>query len=210
MTSDWPSLRTLVRRRAPHVSSIGMTCSLRWIFVLVFAAATSAVAADARGPTRESGSPARRPKNQDSMTKMPKEECEDLMNALLPVVKKLLSEHVEFFPVGGTMQTDGSIAFVSTYDGDEHPPSQKVIDSLMEVFRAGAKQKKYKATALIYDIRTIPPEATEKTDAVAVRLDHVTGYSVVVAFPYQFSTTHEVVFAHPFVTKAGADIFGKP
>ena len=99
------------------------------------------------------------------MTKMPKEECEDLMNALLPVVKKLLSEHVEFFPVGGTMQTDGSIAFVSTYDGDEHPPSQKVIDSLMEVFRAGAKQKKYKATALIYDIRTIPPEATEKTDA---------------------------------------------
>ena len=95
------------------------------------------------------------------MTKMPKEECEDLMNALLPVVKKLLSEHVEFFPVGGTMQTDGSIAFVSTYDGDEHPPSQKVIDSLMEVFRAGAKQKKYKATALIYDIRTIPPEVAD-------------------------------------------------
>ena len=90
------------------------------------------------------------------MTRTPKEECEELMNALLPMVKKLLSEHGEFFPVGGTMQADGSIAFVSTYDGDEHPPSQKVIDSSIEAFRAGAKDRKYKATALIYDIRTVP------------------------------------------------------
>lgn len=132
------------------------------------------------------------------------------MNALLPLVKKLLSENGEFFPVGGTMQTDGSIAFVSTYDGDEHPPSQKVIDSLMEVFRAGAKERKYKATGLAYDIRTLPPGATEKTDAVAVRLDHASGYSVLVVFPYRLTPGREVIFASPFASKGPADIFLKP
>jgi len=154
--------------------------------------------------------PADPPKSQASVTRTPKEECEELMNALLPMVKKLLSEHGEFFPVGGTMQADGSIAFVSTYDGDEHPPSQKVIDSLIEAFRAGAMDRKYKATALIYDIRTVPPGATEKTDAVAVRLDHVSGYSVLVVFPYRLSPVREVIFTPPFASKGPADIFSKP
>lgn len=144
------------------------------------------------------------------MTKTPKEECEELMNALLPLVKELLSKNGEFFPVGGTMQADGSTEIVATYDGDEHPPSQKVIDSLMAVFRAGAKERKYKATALIYDIRTLPPGATEKTDAVAVRLDHASGYSVLVVFPYHLSPSREVVFAPPFANKGPADIFSKP
>jgi hypothetical protein len=144
------------------------------------------------------------------MTKTPKEECEALMNAFLPFAEKTLAQHGEFYPVGGAMQVDGSIAVVATYDGDDHPPSQRIIVSLMEAFRAGAKQKKYKATALIYDIRTVPPEATEKTDAVAVRLDHVSGYSVLVVIPYHLSPAREVVFAQPFASKGPADIFPNP
>jgi hypothetical protein len=184
--------------------------ALKVIFVVAVTAAAAAFATDSKRPAPKTTTPTDPQKSQGSMTKTPKEECEELMNALLPMVKKLLSEHGEFFPVGGTMQTDGSIAFVATYDGDEHPPSQKVIDSLMDVYRAGAKQKKYKATALIYDIRTVPPGATEKTDAVAARLDHLSGYSVLVVFPYHLSPNREVVFAQPFANKGPADIFSKP
>jgi hypothetical protein len=72
----------------------------------------------------------------------PKEECEEVMNFLLPFVKKLLTEQGEFFPVGAAMQVDGAIAAVATFDGDDHPASQTVIDSLLDVFRAGAKQRK--------------------------------------------------------------------
>lgn len=147
-------------------------------------------------------------KSEKSMPpRTPKEECEDVMNFLLPFVKKLLTEQGEFFPVGATMDVDGAIAAVATFDGDDHPASQTVIDSLLDVFRAGAKQRKYKATALMFDVRTVPPGESEKTDAVATRLDHVSGYSVVVLFPYHFTPAREVILAPPFATKGAADVF---
>jgi hypothetical protein len=37
----------------------------------------------------------------------------------------------------------------------------------------------YIATAIVVDVRTIPPGKKEKQDAVEVRLDHVSGYSVI-------------------------------
>ena len=157
--------------------------AIKVILVVAVTAAAACFTKDSKTPAPGNAPPAQPQKSQSSMTKTPKEECEELMNTILPMAKKLLSEHGEFFPVGGAMQLDGSIAAVATFDGDEHPPSQKVIDSLMEAFRAGAKQKKYKATALVYDIRTVPPGATEKTDAVAIRLDHLGGYSVLVVIP---------------------------
>src|SRR5258708_30736337 len=123
------------------------------------------------------------------MNSTPKEECEALMNAFLPFAEKMLAQHGEFYPVGGAMQVDGSIAAVATYDGDEQPPSQKIIDWLMEAFRAGAQQKKYKATALISDICTVPPGATEKTDAVAVAL------GLIMRLPSTRRTSHDPSFS---------------
>jgi hypothetical protein len=41
--------------------------------------------------------------------KTPREECEDLMNAVLPFAKQMLSQHREFFPFGGTMSPSGEI-----------------------------------------------------------------------------------------------------
>ena len=82
--------------------------------------------------------------DQDSMIKAPKEECEELMNALLPMGKKLLSAHGSSSQWAEQCRPMGQLHSFSTYDGDEHPPSQRVIDSLMEVFRAGAKRKKYR------------------------------------------------------------------
>ena len=50
-----------------------------------------------------------------------------LKNALLPIAKKMLAEHGEFFPCGAVMNLDGKIVNCSASDGDEHPPSQKLI-----------------------------------------------------------------------------------
>lgn len=41
----------------------------------------------------------------------------------------------------------------------------------------------------MYDVLTVPPGATEKTDAIAVRLDHEARCSVVVMIPYLICTT---------------------
>jgi len=86
----------------------------------------------------------------------------------------MLQKHGEFFPFGAAMTPSGEIVSVAGYDGREQPPSQEVINLLKDGFRAGAKENKYRATGLFFDARTIPPGTNEKTDAVAIALDHKT------------------------------------
>ncbi|MEP5763209.1 MAG: hypothetical protein ABJ308_01380 [Halieaceae bacterium] len=115
-----------------------------------------------------------------------KEESQELMDAVLPLAEKLLSEHGEFFPYGGAMTPDGKIVSVAAYDGDEHPPSSEIIDMLHKAFHAAAKNKEYKATALVYDVR-VQLANGDPSDALAIELDHESGYSVVVLLPYTLS-----------------------
>jgi len=140
--------------------------------------------------------------------KTPKEECEALMTALLPVAQQMLSKHREFYPYGGTMSPDGGIAHTAGYTGTERPPSQAVVELLEKAFQHGAKRGAYKATALVLDVRTTPPGKTAKQDAVQVRLDHASGYSVIVLFPYAFAANGEVEFAEPFGVRGEGKIFG--
>jgi hypothetical protein len=74
---------------------------------------------------------------QKSKTKkMPKEELDELMIDILSFAQQMLSEHGEFFPYGGAITSKGEIIHIGASDGDEHPPSQKLIDNLIESFQA--------------------------------------------------------------------------
>jgi hypothetical protein len=137
----------------------------------------------------------------------PKEECEALMNALVPFAQQMLSKHREFYPFGGTMSVEGKIAQTASSTGEEHAASQPLIDLLEKGFRDGAKRHLYKATAILVDVRTTPPGKKEKQDAVEVRLDHVSGYSVRVVFPYAFSPKGDLELAPPFAAPGEGKIF---
>lgn len=136
----------------------------------------------------------------------PKQDCEELMNAMLPVAEKMLIEHGEFFPYGGALGPDGKVIHVSAYDGREQPPSKDLISILRKEFVDGAKGKKYKATALIYDVRIVVPETGKKSDAVAVALDHRENYSVVVFHPYEIQAG-KVKFRAPMAQRGEANVF---
>ena len=135
-----------------------------------------------------------------------KSEVESLMNSALPFAEKMLAEHGEFFPFGEAMKPNGEIVSIGAQGESEQPPSQELIDILKNAFRAAAASGEYKATAIIYDIRTIPPGESEKTDAIAVALDHVDDYSVVVIFPYSINGTSVTVSA-PFAQRGDGEIF---
>ncbi len=137
----------------------------------------------------------------------PKQDCEDLLSALLPVAKQMLTRYREFYPLGGTISPSGEIAHVSGWTGDERPPSADLIALLNDVFRRGATAAKYRATALVFDVRVVPPGATAKQDAIAVNLDHQDGYSVVVMFPYTFSSAGELLVSAPFASAGTKSIF---
>ncbi|MDH3637599.1 MAG: hypothetical protein OES09_03960 [Gammaproteobacteria bacterium] len=135
-----------------------------------------------------------------------KAEAEDLINAVLPVAQQMLEKYGEFIPYGGAMKPNGEVVSVPGYDGNEQPSSQEIINLLKDSFRAAGKNGEYKATAIVFDVHVIAPGSDEKTDAVAVALDHKEGYSVVVLFPYQLSDG-AVEFGQVFAEAGDNDIF---
>ncbi len=114
----------------------------------------------------------------------PKTECEGLMNQALPIAERMLREHGEFYPYAYVLETTGKSALLAARDGSERPKSKTLIDMIRIQFRDGAKAGKYRATALVYDVRVANPSTGTKSDAIAVALDHRDGYSVVVIIPY--------------------------
>lgn len=141
--------------------------------------------------------------------KSAKEECEDLMNSAVPFARQMLAQHREFFPYGEAMTADGQIVAIAGDTGEEHPASQAVIDVLEKGFQEGARVGRYKATALVVDMRVVPPGKDVKQDAIAVRLDHRDGYSVVVVFPYSIAAGGEVTTEPPFAVKGEQRIFAR-
>lgn len=135
-----------------------------------------------------------------------KDDCEELMQSLLPVAEKLLREFGEFYPFGGGMRPSGEIVQVSTYDGNEHPASVDKISDLKKVFVDAARNAEYKATGIVYDVRVFDPSTGEKSDAVACAVDHRDQYSVVVYLPYRIDAG-ELHFGTTFAQAGKADIF---
>lgn len=113
-----------------------------------------------------------------------KDDCNRLLNAALPFAEQMLRGLGEFLPFGAQMLPDGEIVSVSVDDSEDHARSQDLIDILQSAFRIGAADGELIATALVYDVRVVPPGASEKSDAIALNLDHRDDYSVTVAFPY--------------------------
>jgi hypothetical protein len=137
----------------------------------------------------------------------PKEELQELVDAFLPHAQQLLAENGEFYPFGGAINSKGEIISVAAYDGDEHPASQTLIDLLVQSFKAEAKQGTYRATAIVYDVRVVPPDTEEKSDAICLDLDHVEGLSLTALLPYSFNGDGEIVYTKLFAQAGGNKIF---
>ena len=138
-----------------------------------------------------------------------KADSEQLLDSLLPFAEKMLKEHHEFFPFGGHMTPEGKIVHDGAYDGTEQPPSQTLINLLEQAFQRSAKNQNLRGCAIVYDIRTIPPGRTEKQDAIAASIDHASGYSVVVIYPYTFDSEKKLRVEAPFATEGSHKIFGQ-
>lgn len=129
------------------------------------------------------------------------------MSAVMPLAEELLTKHGEFLPFGASLSQSNEVSLAAAGVTEDVEPSLAAIRLLEDGFRRGAAEAKYKATALVYDVRVVPPQKAEKQDAIAVRLDHRDRYAVVVYFPYVITASGEPALDAPFATAVDAPIF---
>jgi hypothetical protein len=132
----------------------------------------------------------------------------ELLKPLLPFAQEMLEKHGEFYPFGAAMSVAGKVSLTDVDTGAKHPPSQEVIDFLVDVFRAQAAKKQVRAVGICMDVRTIAPGQTEKTDAICARLRHADRESIDVFLPYQKDESGAFQYGQLFVTRGEQDIFG--
>lgn len=118
------------------------------------------------------------------------------MSTVLPVAEQLLSKPGQFAPFAATMSASGEIAQI---DG--------ALADIQARLREGAAAQTIRASALVYDVRMTPPGASRERDGVAIKLDHAAGYTVVVTFPYEYSSSGELSVAEPFANELENSIF---
>jgi hypothetical protein len=136
----------------------------------------------------------------------PKVDCEALLNAVLPFAEQMLATCGELIPFAGAMRPDGEIVSVAGYDGNEQPRSTDIIDLITESFAASARDGEYLSTAIVYCARVKLPSMEEKSDAIAVALDHRDDYSIIVFLPYEIDAG-KLSVGTAFVQEGAAKIF---
>jgi hypothetical protein len=137
-----------------------------------------------------------------------KGDCEKLMNAMLPLAERMLSEFGEFYPYGGYMNSSGEIVDVGAKDEeDDHPKSKDLLYVLRQSLLEMAVRGDCKATAMVFDVRVVPPGSENKGDAVQICLEHIEGYSAEVFMPYEIDQSGRITYGAMFAQAGKRDIF---
>lgn len=129
----------------------------------------------------------------------PKRDAEALMNWVLDVAQRIVSELGDFHPFGAAMLPNKEIVHLA-YDGRDHPPAIEVIEMLLSGIREGPQDSDYIAGAIALSVLAVPPGWDTKTDAIAIEISHQSGYAVTVVFPYHLEQGAVVIgeaFARP-------------
>jgi hypothetical protein len=138
-----------------------------------------------------------------------KQDCEKLMNAILPLAERMLNECGEFYPYGGYMKPNGEVVQVGAKDEDtEYPKSKDLLFILRDSFSEAASAGKCKATAIVFDVRVELPDTGKKSNAIQVCVEHADGYSAEVFFPYAIEGSR-LVYGTTFAQEGKHEIFGR-
>ena len=111
-------------------------------------------------------------------------DLNELYNDALGFAQHMLLAYGEFIPFGVSMDTDGNVAQVAGDLGTEHPSSVEMVQFLQESFGQQARQGAIRAAGVCIDMLVVPPGREHKSDAICIRLAHVSGEDAEVFVPY--------------------------
>jgi hypothetical protein len=134
---------------------------------------------------------------------MASSDLNELFEAAVSFAETMLAKEGEFIPFGVSMDLIGKVALVAGDVGSEHPASTEVIALLQSSFQQSAARGSIRAAGVCLDVRVTPPGTAARSDAICVRLAHVSGEVVEVYVPYTGqSGTYQ--YGQVFATQASA------
>jgi hypothetical protein len=133
-----------------------------------------------------------------------------LIDKSFPFAEDLIRKHGEYYPFSFVLYNDNTVGGVAGYNGDEYPESQAVINELKEILKLEIRKNKIKGIAIFYDVKTTDPNTNQKTDAIAVFVEHKDGQGAYnFYYPYKLTDKKELTFGDSFGNAATREIFAK-
>ena len=136
----------------------------------------------------------------------PKEQCEVLLDKLLPFAENQMKKYLEFYPFAAVILMDDTVELTGSFDGNEHPESKDVINDLIQIHKQLASEGKIKASGIAWNASVASADG-KPTDAIIVSLEHKDDYSVIVGEPYKVGLFKKVNFGNLFTMEGKHDIF---
>lgn len=113
-----------------------------------------------------------------------RQDLDSLLGSLLGFAQQTLNRYGEFYPFGAVLTTEGEVVLQGgQLIGTDRPPSQAIINLILDGVRSQANTGEIRAAGICYDVRMTLPDGTA-TDAIDVSLEHRSGLSVLVSQPY--------------------------
>lgn len=110
-------------------------------------------------------------------------EFQTLTRRALDLTRPMLERFDGFYPFGLALDNAGTLVSVPVCDNEDQP-SGPLIEALRLTMRAAAVQRRFTATAVVYDATLSVRETGRDFDVVAMELDDRHGRSIVSYVPY--------------------------
>lgn len=136
----------------------------------------------------------------------PKEQCEILLDKLLPFAEDRMKKYRKFYPFAAVLLMDDSVEATAYLPENEHPESKDVLADLVKIHKQLAAEGKIKASGIVWNAAVTSPDG-KPSDAIIASLEHKDDYSVIVGLPYKISLFKKVSFGNLFAMKGKNDIF---
>ena len=135
-----------------------------------------------------------------------KEQCEVLLDKLLPFAEDQIKKYREFYPFAAVLLMDDSVELTGNYDGNEHPESKDVMNDFIQIHKQLASEGKIKASGIAWNASVASADG-KPSDAIIVSLEHKEDDSVIVGEPYKIGLFKKITFGNLFAMEGKHDIF---
>src|SRR5579864_510623 len=108
---------------------------------------------------------------RDTASQLAQDDLDGLLNTTLPFAQQMIEKLRAFYPFGASVTSDGETRLVAgDSDGSEHPPSQAVLETILQGFRGS--REALRAVAICSDVRLSDVEAAR------IELEHREGQAI--------------------------------